>query len=118
MCSVGIKHQVKGTFRKLKDQIILATGQGILADFWVPHEIESCNFQNFLVFEFLETSQNFISYRQLLFSLFQMRDTLKKSKKPESLQELPRPATKMICLRLDRSEILQSKCSITSSQNL
>ena len=25
----------------IKDQIILATGSGILADFWVPHEIES-----------------------------------------------------------------------------
>ena len=24
-----------------KDQIILATGRGILADFWVPHEIDS-----------------------------------------------------------------------------
>ena len=43
-----------------KDQIILAPGRGILADFWVPHEIESCNFQNLLVFGFPETSQNLI----------------------------------------------------------
>jgi hypothetical protein len=49
----------------------LVTGRGILADFWVPHEIESCNFQNLLVFGFPETSQNLISFRQLLFSLFQ-----------------------------------------------
>ena len=31
-----------------KDQIILATGSGILADFWVPHEIDSWNFQHML----------------------------------------------------------------------
>ena len=28
-------------FFLLKDQIILATGRGILADFWVPHGIDS-----------------------------------------------------------------------------
>ena len=33
-----------------KDQIILPTGRGILADFWVPHDIESWNFQNLIVF--------------------------------------------------------------------
>ena len=48
----------------------MATGRGILADFWVPHEIESCNFQNLLVFRFPETSQNLIWFRQLLFSIF------------------------------------------------
>ena len=31
-----------------KDQIILAPGQGILEDFWVPHEIETCNLWNLL----------------------------------------------------------------------
>ena len=55
----------------LKGPIILATRQGILADFWVPHEIESCNFQNLLVFRFPETSESLISFRKLLFSLFQ-----------------------------------------------
>ena len=29
------------TSKDLKDQIILATGRGILADFWVPHEIDN-----------------------------------------------------------------------------
>ena len=38
--------------------------------FWVPDDIESCNFQNLLVFGFPETSQNLMSFRQLLFSLF------------------------------------------------
>jgi hypothetical protein len=46
-----------------KDQIILAMVWGILADFWVPHEIESCNLQNFFVFGFPETSQNLISFK-------------------------------------------------------
>ena len=45
-------------------------GSGILADFWVPDDIESCTFQNLLVFRFPETSQNLMSFRQLLFSLF------------------------------------------------
>ena len=45
-----------------KDQIILAPVWGILADFSVPYEIESCNFQNLLVFGFPETSQNLILY--------------------------------------------------------
>ena len=53
-----------------KDQIILAPGRWILAGFWVPHEIENCSFQNLLVFGFPETSQNLISCRQFLFSLF------------------------------------------------
>ena len=33
---------------KKKYQIILAPVWGILADFWVPNEIENCNFQNLL----------------------------------------------------------------------
>ena len=39
---VSIKHVlVKGQLiSERKDQIILATGRGILADFWVPHEID------------------------------------------------------------------------------
>ena len=73
--------------------------RGILADFWVPHEIESCNFQYWLVFGFPETSQNLISVRQLLFSIFQRGgegDPEKKSKKPRNLPKLPRPVAKMI----------------------
>ena len=53
--------QVCGIIKKNireKDQIILATERGVLADFWVPHEIESCYFQNLLLFKFPETSQN------------------------------------------------------------
>ena len=68
-------------FWSLKGPIILVTERGIYTDFWVPHEIKSCNFQNLLVFRFLETSQNLISFSQLVFSLFQMGDPLKKSKK-------------------------------------
>ena len=48
----------------VKDQIILAPSRGILVDFWDPHDIVSCNFQNLLVFEYFETSQNLISFRQ------------------------------------------------------
>ena len=79
-----------------KDQIILATGRGILADFWVPHDIESCNFQNLHVFGFPETSQNLISFRQLLFSLFQRGYPLKKSQNPRNLPKLPQTGAKMI----------------------
>ena len=57
----------------------MATGRGILADFWVPDDIESCNFQNLLVFGFPETSQNLMSFRQLLFSLFHGGDQREKS---------------------------------------
>ena len=71
-----------------KDQIILAPGRRILADFWLPHEIESCNFQNLLVFGFPETSQNLISLRQLLFIYL--------SKKPRNLPKLPQTGAKMI----------------------
>ena len=72
------QQSLKGQFiSERKDQIILAPGRGILADFWVSHEIESCNFQNLLFFWFPETSQNLISFRQLLFSLFQRGKNLK-----------------------------------------
>jgi hypothetical protein len=36
------------------DQIILAMVWGILADFWVPHEIDSWNFQHMLDLWFSE----------------------------------------------------------------
>jgi hypothetical protein len=55
----------------LKDQIILATDRGILADFWVQDDIKSSSFQIQLVFGFPETTQNLMSFgKQLLFSLF------------------------------------------------
>ena len=42
-CSLSYKWFEKCPGQKIdqKDQIILATGRGILADFGVPHEIES-----------------------------------------------------------------------------
>ena len=36
---------------------------GILADFWVPHEIDSWNFQHMLDYWFFEASQNLSSFR-------------------------------------------------------
>ena len=48
---------------------ILRYGCRTFDTFWVPDDIESCNFQNLLVFGFPETSQNFMPFRQLLFSL-------------------------------------------------
>ena len=69
-----------------KDQIILAPVWGILADFSVPHEIESCNFQNLLVFGFPETSQNLMSFRQLLFSLFHGGTKGENVKTPKSIK--------------------------------
>ena len=64
-----------------KDQIILPPVWGILPDFWVSHKIESYNFQNLLAFGFPETSQNLISFRQLLFSLFQFIEKIPKPQK-------------------------------------
>ena len=59
----------------LKDQITLPLVWGILADFWVPHEIDSWNFQVLHCLRFRETSRNLGSFRQLL-SLFHQRGTL------------------------------------------
>ena len=41
-----------------KGLIILPTAGGVLADFWVPNEIDSLNFQHMLLFWFREASQN------------------------------------------------------------
>ena len=82
-------------FFSQKDQIILAPVWGILADFWVPHEIKSYNFQNLLVFALPEPSQNLMSFRQLLFSLIQ-REKSKKIQKPKNLPKLPQTGAKMI----------------------
>ena len=60
-----------------KDQIILAMVWGILSDFWVPHEIDSWNFQHMLDLWFSEASQNLSSFRQLLFSLCHRREKFK-----------------------------------------
>ena len=38
---------------------------GILADFWVPHKIDSWNFQNLFDLGFHETSKNLSLFRQL-----------------------------------------------------
>ena len=53
-----------------KGLIIVGPGWIALAPFWVLDDKESCNFQNMLVFGFPETSQNLMSLRQLLFSLY------------------------------------------------
>ena len=54
-----------------KDQIILPMDWGILADFWVPNEIDSWNFHHMLDLWFCEAFQNLSSFRQLNISLFQ-----------------------------------------------
>ena len=41
-----------------KDQITLPLDWGILADYWVPYEIDSWNFQNLFGLRFHEISQN------------------------------------------------------------
>ena len=57
-----------------KDQITLPVVLGILADFQVPHEINSWNFQNLLVLGFRETSQNLSSFRKLyIFNISKIR---------------------------------------------
>ena len=76
-------------FWSLKGPMILVTDWGIYTDFWVPHEIKSCNFQNLLVFIFPETSQNLISFRQLLLSLFLLGTKGKNLKTPEICQNDP-----------------------------
>ena len=54
-----------------KGLIILHTAGGVLADFWVPNEIDSLNFQHMLLFWLNEASQNFSLFRQLFFHSFQ-----------------------------------------------
>ena len=50
-----------------KGLIILPTAGGVLADFWVPNEIDSLNCQHMLLFSFREASQNLSLLRQLFF---------------------------------------------------
>ena len=75
-----------GNFFLIKGLIIVGPGLIALAPFWVPDDIESCNFQNLLVFGFSETSQNLMSFRKLLFSLFHGGDQREKSENPKKCQ--------------------------------
>ena len=70
-----------------KGNRILRYGCRAFDTFWVPDDIESCNFQNLLIFGFHETSQNLMSFRQLLFLLFHGGDQREKS---ENLRNLPK----------------------------
>jgi len=57
-----------------------------LADLWVLHEILS----EFACFGFSETSQNLISFRELLFASFHRKDSFKKSPNPKNLPKFPK----------------------------
>ena len=76
-----IRKQRNKLKRDFELQARMAPGSGILADFWVPHEIDSWNFQQMLDLWFSEASQNLSSFRQLLFSLFHRGDQREKFKK-------------------------------------
>jgi hypothetical protein len=83
-----------------KGNRILRYGCRTFDAFWVPDDIESCNFQNLLVLGFPETSQNLMSFIQLLFSLFhggtkgKNLKTPKSVKCPASISENPVPLLK------------------------
>ena len=70
-----------------KGLIIVGPGWIALAHFWVPDDIESCRFQNLLIFRFPETSQNLMSFRQLLISLFHGGTKGENLKTPEICQK-------------------------------
>ena len=72
---------------RTKGLVIVGPGLIALVPFWVPDDIKSCNFQNLLVFGFPETSQNLMSFRQLLFSLFHGGTKGKNLKTPEICQK-------------------------------
>ena len=73
------------TTMRTKGLIIVGPGWIALAPFWLPDVIESCNFQNLLVFGFPETSQNLISSRQRFFLLFHGGTKGKNLKTPKSV---------------------------------
>ena len=79
-----------------KGLIIVGPGWIALAPFWVPDVIESCNFQNLLIFGFHETSQNLMSFRQLLFSLFHGGDQRKKSENPRKVSNVRHPYLRIL----------------------
>ena len=68
---------------------LIIVGPGLIASvpFWVPDDLESCNFQNLLVFGFPEASQSLMSFRQHLFSLFHGGTKGKNLKTPEICQK-------------------------------
>ena len=79
-----------------KGNRILRYGCRAFDTFWVPDDIESCNFQNLLVFGFPETSQNLMSFRQLLFSLFHGGDQRKKSENPRKVSNVRHPYLRIL----------------------
>ena len=80
----------------LKDLIIVGPGLIALVPFWVPDDIESCNFHNLLVSGFPETSQNLMSFRQLLFSLFHGGVQRKKSENPKKVSNVRHPYLRIL----------------------
>ena len=79
-----------------KGNRILRYGCRAFDTFWVPDDIESCNFQNLLIFGFHETSQNLMSFRQLLFSLFHGGDQRKKSENPRKVSNVRHPYLRIL----------------------
>ena len=79
-----------------KGNRILRYGCRAFDTFWVPDDIESCNFQNLLIFGFHETSQNLMSFRQLLFSLFHGGDQRKKSENPRKVSNVWHPYLRIL----------------------
>ena len=80
-------HTLLQRMRIRKGLIRVGPGWIALAPFWVPDDIESCNFQNLLVFGFPETSQDFMSFRQLLVLLIHGGTKGKNQKTPEICQK-------------------------------
>ena len=80
----------------IKGNRILRYGCRAFDTFWVPDDIESCNFQNLLIFGFHETSQNLMSFRQLLFSLFHGGDQRKKSENPRKVSNVRHPYLRIL----------------------
>ena len=84
------------TQKLTKGNRILRYGCRTFDTFWVPDDIESCNFQNLLIFGFHETSQNLMSFRQLLFSLFHGGDQRKKSENPRKVSNVRHPYLRIL----------------------
>ena len=84
------------SFYIIKGNRILRYGCRAFDTFWVPDDIESCNFQNLLIFGFHETSQNLMSFRQLLFSLFHGGDQRKKSENPRKVSNVRHPYLRIL----------------------
>ena len=78
--SYPVHEKVAGQFSS-KGTDPLGHRWGILADFWVSHEIGSGNFQHMLDLWFSVRFQNLSSIRKLWFSLFYKGDQREKFKK-------------------------------------